>query len=294
MNQFETRYKSFGCEISPINLRKAIRINTLKVDEQVMVDRLKSERVKLEKIPWLKHAYFTDSKFSVGSTPEYLLGYYYIQEAASQFPVNVLNPTKDDFVLDMSAAPGGKTTQIAQWMGNEGKIIGLDIGSYRLNALKNNLERLGVQNVVLYQKDARYIDDLGFMFDKILLDAPCSGNYVREKEFFDIKTIEGFLDRQNLQKELLKAAMKVLKKDGILVYSTCSLEPEEDELVMEWFLTKYKNEAKLEKIDADIGDEGLTEIAGTKLNPEIAKCRRFWPPKTQTQGFFVAKIRKLN
>jgi len=195
----------------------------------------------------------------------------------------------------MSAAPGGKTTQMAQWMGNEGKIIGLDIGSYRLAALRNNLERLGVQNVALYQKDARYVDDLGFKFDKVLLDAPCSGNYVREKEFFQIKSIEGFLDRQNLQKELLKAALKVLKKDGILVYSTCSLEPEEDELVIQWMLDKFNGEVKLESIETEkkIGDDGLTEVFGTKLNPEIKKCRRFWPNKTQTQGFFVAKIRKI-
>ncbi len=291
MNVFEKRYQELGCRISKINLKKAIRINTLKVDEEEMVGRLRKEKVKLERIPWLRHAYYTDAKFSVGSTPEYLMGYYYIQEAASQFPVNVLDPKKDESVLDMSAAPGGKTTQIAQWMGNEGKIIALDIGTHRLTSLRNNLERLGVRNVAVYQKDARYADDLGLMFDKILLDAPCSGNYVWEEEFFGIKTVDGFLDRQNLQKELLRAALKVLKKDGVLVYSTCSLEPEEDELVIEWMLSKYDN-VKLESIDADIGDGGLTEVFGTKLNPEIAKCKRFWPNKTGTQGFFVAKIRK--
>jgi tRNA (cytosine40_48-C5)-methyltransferase len=292
MNIFEKRYESFGCQISPVELRQAIRVNTLKIDEHKLIKRLEREKVQLEKIPWLKYGYYADAEFSIGSTPEYLMGYYYKQEAASQFPVQVLNPNKEEFVLDMSAAPGGKTTQISQYMENQGKIIAVDIETHRLNALKNNLERLGIKNVIVVRKDARFIDDLGFLFDKILLDAPCAGNYAKDAEWFEKKTVEGFLERQNLQKELLKSAIRVLKKNGVLVYSTCSLEPEEDEVVIEWALKKFQD-IKLEEIEYNLGDNGLTEIFGQKLDPEIKKCKRFWPNRTGTQGFFVAKIRKI-
>jgi 16S rRNA C967 or C1407 C5-methylase (RsmB/RsmF family) len=160
-----------------------------------------------------------------------------------------------------------------------------------LESLRNNIERLGIKNTVLYKKDARFVSDLGLKFDKILLDASCSGNFADEENWFQIKSLEGIKERARLQRELLKAAVKVLKEDGTLVYSTCTLEPEENEMNINWLLNKYDN-LNTEPVNISIGDDGLTKVFGEKLNSEIKKCKRFWPHKTGTQGFFIAKIVK--
>jgi NOL1/NOP2/sun family putative RNA methylase len=294
MSLFLRRYQELGETFDPetIELRPSIRINKLKISDEEVLKRLKQEGVKLEKIPFLKNAYFFESKFSLGATPEYLQGYYYLQEAASQTPALVLDPSKDDLVLDMSAAPGGKTTQMADYMQNQGSIIALDSNANRLESLRNNIERLGVLNVVVYKKDARFASDLGLEFDKILLDAPCSGNFTDSPDWLKSKDLNGIKERSRLQKELLKSAVKVLKKGGVLVYSTCTLEPEENELNVDWLLKKYQN-LRLEAIDLEVGSKGLVNVFGTALNPEIKKCKRFWPHKSGTQGFFIAKFKKV-
>ncbi len=290
-NTLVKRYASLGYECKLITLEKSIRINTLKTTETKMISRLQELGVKLTKIPYTDFGYYYETTFSLGATSEYLQGYYYLQEAASQLPPKVLDPKPEDVVLDMCAAPGSKTTQIAQYMKNKGTLVALDADPRRLFALRNNLERCGVSNAMLYKKDSRFVFDLGMKFDKVLLDAPCSGNYVIEEEFFTKKSVDGIRERSRLQKELLKAAVKVLKKDGTLVYSTCSLEPEENEMNIDWLLDKYP-EMKLEETGLKIGDSGLTEVFGKKLNPEVSKCRRFWPTKTNTEGFFIAKLIK--
>jgi len=290
-NTLVKRYTSLGYDCKLISLKPSLRINSLKTTEEKIISRLKGLGVKLTKIQYTDFGYYYESKFSLGATSEYLQGYYYMQEAASQLPPQVLEPKPGDTILDMCAAPGSKTTQIAQYMKNEGTLVALDSDTRRLFALRNNLERCGVTNAVLYKKDSRFVFDLRLQFDKILLDAPCSGNYVVEQEFFTRKSVDGIRERSRLQKELLKAAIKVLKKNGTLVYSTCSLEPEENEMNIEWVLSKYP-EMKLEQVNLDIGDDGLTEVFGKKLNPEIKKCRRFWPTKTNTEGFFIAKLVK--
>jgi len=293
-NIFLKRYESLGCKCTKnIELRSTLRVNTLKISDKDIVRRLESLGAKLEKIPFTKYGYFYEAKFSLGATSEYLQGYYYIQELASQLPVQALDPMPGDIVLDMAASPGSKTTQIASWMENSGKIIALDIDSRRLSELRNNIERCGVKNVIIYKKDARFASDLKIEFDKVLLDAPCSGNYIIEKNFFLKKSIDGVRERARLQRELLKAAVKVLKSGGVMVYSTCSLEPEEDELNIDWLLKKYP---QMQLVDSGIGigDPGLTEAFGASLNPEIRKCRRLWPEKTGTEGFFIAKLLKIS
>ena len=148
------RYKEM-CEDFSLNVdvKNCLRVNTLKIDENVLLKRLRDKKIKLTKVPYLKHGYWYEAPFSMGSTPESLFGYYHLQDAASQIPVEILNPTNKDLVMDMCAAPGSKTSQIAQEMGNEGVIIALDIKKKRLEALKNNLERLGIKNTAIYQLD---------------------------------------------------------------------------------------------------------------------------------------------
>lgn len=292
-NPLIRRYSELGCECkNSIIPKKSLRINSLKISEEELVKRLTNLNVKLEKIHYLNDGYFYEADFSLSSTTEYLQGYFYIQESASQLPALSLNPLPNELVLDMCASPGSKTTQIAQLMKNTGTIIAIDIDSRRLMSLRNNLERCGIINTLVIKKDSRFIFDLGMQFDKILLDAPCSGNYAIEEEFFQKKSIPGIQERSRIQKELLKAAEKSLKKDGIIIYSTCSLEPEENELNINWFLKKFPN-MTLEDTGLSIGDEGLTTIFKEKLDKRISLCKRLWPEKTKTQGFFIAKLRKI-
>jgi len=287
------RYKALGQTFNPseTQIKKSLRVNTLKISEAKLVKRLEKKGVKLEKIKYLKNGYYYESEFSLGSTPEYLQGYYYLQEAASQLPVSVLNPVPGDIVLDMAAAPGSKTTQISQMMNNEGVVLALDIDKRRLLSLVSNLERLSAKNVVIYRLNARKADKLGIKFDKILLDAPCSGNFCVEKEFFSKRTVKDFEMKAETQKRLLETAVNCLKEGGTLVYSTCSLEPEEDELVIDWLLNKYPY-LKLEEINIDVGLQGLTKIFNNSVNEEIKKTKKLWPHLSGTEGFFIAKIRK--
>lgn len=296
MNFFLNRYKQLLGEnfqgLEKVSIKTCIRINSLKISDEDLTKRLNKQAVQLTKVDFLKTGYYVEkSDFSMGSTPEHLFGYYYIQESASQFAVQVLRPSAGEQVLDMAAAPGGKTTQMAEYMQNKGVVVALDILNLRLNSLKNNLERLGVNNALVYKKDARFVSDFGLMFDKILLDAPCSGNFIANKDWFMNRDLAGIKEKTRLQKELLKSAMMVLKPGGTLVYSTCSLEPEENELNIDWFLNKYREKIDLEKIEGP-GQAAYTEVFGQELDARVARCRRFWPHLSNTQGFFVAKLVK--
>ena len=265
------------------NNMKALRINTLKISEEKLVKILKKKGVKLKKIDFLDYGYTFESEFSMSSTPEYLKGYFYLQEAASQIPVQVLDCKLGDNILDMNAAPGSKTTQIAQYIKDKGSIVALDIVNKRISALNNNLERMGVETSVVYLKDSRYAEDFNIIFDKILIDAPCSGNYCVEKDWFTKRSKQDFLTKSEIQKQLLAEGFKILKKGGILVYSTCSLEKEEDEDVVEW---------ALENFDLEIVDTGL-KIGNPGCTDKTKLTKKFWPYKTGTQGFFVAKFKKF-
>lgn len=290
---FLHRYEQLGETFDPavVRTQSCLRVNTLKIVPAALQERLEAKGARLISIPFLENAFYYEASFSLGATPEYLLGYYYLQDAASQLPATVLGPSSHDIVLDMAASPGGKTTQMAQLMKNEGSIIALDVNSQRLSSLRNNCERLGVRNTLMIKKDARFCVDLKMQFTKVLLDAPCSGNFCVESAFFDVKTLQGIAERARLQKELFKAAVRVLAVDGTLVYSTCSLEPEENELIVQWALAKYP-EIELVASGLSVGDPGLISVFGQELSPEIRKCRRFWPHKTGTEGFFIAKFIK--
>jgi len=286
--KFLTRYEELGWEYKDVKPRQAIRINSINAKEVVVTKRLRSIGVKLEKIPFLKNGYWIQkSKFSVGATSEYLLGLYSIQEAAAQIPATLFTKLKDKIVLDACAAPGGKTVQLADLMQNTGAIIALDIKKRRLIASSNHLERCHVKNTIVYRMDARQVSRLKLKFDRILLDVSCSGNFVTDKDWFKKRTIKDVERNARLQREILTEAAKVLKDDGEIVYATCSLEPEENELNIDW-ATKTLN-LKVGKISC-YGEKALTNVFGKKLDSSIEHCRRIWPG--QTQGFFVCKLKK--
>jgi NOL1/NOP2/sun family putative RNA methylase len=290
---FLKRYEEMGEVFEPeeVKIKQALRVNTLKITEDELIKRLKTKGIKLEKIPYLKHGYFYETEFSLASTPEYLQGYFYIQNASSQIPPEILNPKSTEIVLDMAAAPGGKTTHLAQIMNNKGLIIALEENKSRIQSIANNLERLSIINVAIFKKDARFAQDLGLKFDKILLDAPCGGSFCVEKNYFKIRTQKDIDMMSRTQKDLLKSAYTCLNKGGEIVYSTCSLEAEENELVINWFIEEFKD-MKIEPINKDIGDYGITSFKNKQLNNELKKTRRIWPHKTGTDGFFVARLKK--
>ena len=285
------RYKEICSDFQQVQeVKRAIRVNTLKITDEKLVKRLTKKKVKLEKVPFLEHGYYSSADFSLSSMPEYLQGLFYMQDAASQIPVQMLELKPEEKVLDMCACPGSKTTQMAMAMKNEGVIVALDTNLQRLKVLQNNLERMGVSNVVTYKKDARFADDLGMKFDKVLLDAPCSGNYTQGSEWLEKRKPVDFKEKAKVQRQLFSAALKVLKPGGILIYSTCSLEPEEDEETINWALNRYEN-IKLMELPS-IGSSGITSYNGQQMNPELSRCIRMWPHKTETDGFFLCCIKK--
>jgi NOL1/NOP2/sun family putative RNA methylase len=287
---FRKRYAELGGEIAEVKSTPTLRVNTLKTTAKELIERLEKLGVKLERIQFTKNGYKFESKFSLGAITEYLLGYYYLQETAAQLPVEVLDPKPTDIVLDACAAPGGKTTQLATHMKNQGTIVAYELKPHRIPSLLMNLERCGITNTTVFEGNAVMASRLGIQFDKILLDAPCAGNYLTEPGWFEKRTLEGIHTSANIQRRLLSDCVNVLKPGGQLVYSTCSLEPEENELNIQWALENLP--VRLEKVNT-IGDPGLTEVFGKELHPDISMCKRFWPHKTNTEGFFIAKMVRL-
>jgi len=267
-------------------MRKSLRVNTLKTT----VKEIKS-RFELNQIPWCPEGFFID-KQAVGNTKEHFLGYIYIQGAASMIPPIVLNPKPNDLVLDMCASPGSKTSQLAAMMNNQGLILANDNKIERLKPLTLNLQRCGVSNAVITLMQGRLFKS---KFDKILLDAPCSGIGTIRKSY---KTIgmwnpNAIKKMSGVQRQLIDTAFNALNDQGSMVYSTCTLEPDEDEAVVNYLLEKYDN-AKLEKFSLDLKRGSLVEeFEGKTFSPEIKKCLKLWPQDNDTEGFFVAKIKKV-
>ncbi len=286
---FVDRYRRLSWEYREVNVRQAIRISIVNSKNPSDVEkRLRGLGLVLSKIPFLQNGYWVEkARFSVGATTEYLSGLYSIQEAAAQMPVMLFTELRVKAVLDACAAPGGKTTQLADLMGNSGVIVALDIETRRLIALSNQLERCRVKNVVVYENDSREISRFKTRYDRILLDLPCSGNFVTDKGWFGRRTLKDVERNAALQKEILATTEKMLKDDGEIVYSTCSLEPEENELNIDWAMRNLN--LRVERVDC-YGSEGLTDVLGLHLDNSIERCRRIWPG--ETQGFFLCKLKK--
>ncbi len=286
-----SRYDEF-VQYSLAWLRKCIRVNTIKIKVPELVKRLKPDWL-LEQVPWCKEGFWIKGeRTDIGNLVEHSLGYIYVQEAASMIPPVVLDPKPGDMVLDMCAAPGSKSSQIAQYMKNKGVLICNDVSGKRLAPLGINLQRCGVTNTIITLMEGWRFR--GFEFDKILVDAPCSGTGTIRKSLRTLKDWNPNSIRMmaNQQKKLLATAFDNLKSGGTVVYSTCTLEPEEDEAVVSWLLERYPN-AKLEEIELNLKrSEPVLEFGKDNYNPEVRKCLRIWPMDNDSEGFFVAKIKK--
>ncbi|MBS3108705.1 RsmB/NOP family class I SAM-dependent RNA methyltransferase [Candidatus Woesearchaeota archaeon] len=275
-------------EYSLKRLRKSFRVNTLKTD----VEEIKKRFNNLEQVPWCREGFWIKDVYGLGNTLEHFLGYIYIQESASMIPPVVLDAREHENVLDLCSSPGSKTTQIAAMMKNTGMIIANDNRQIKLKILNLNLERCGVLNNTVTLRDGAMFNNK--IFDRVLVDAPCSGIGTIRKSLDTLKIYNPHMSIKfaNVQKKLITAGFNCLKEKGVLVYSTCTLEPEEDEMVVDYLLDKFDN-ARLESIELDIKrSEPVMEYGKMKFNDDIKKCLRIWPQDNDTEGFFVAKIRK--
>ena len=274
-------------------LRRSMRVNTLKVTVPLVKARLE-KNWRLDPIPWCKEGFWIEGeRRDVGNLIEHCLGYIYIQEAASMIPPIVLDPKPGEMILDMCAAPGSKTTQIAQMMNNQGILIANDYKGLRLAPLGLNIQRMGITNAVTTLMQGRHFSNL--VFDRILVDAPCSGTGTVRKSFKILREWNPNVIKRlaGMQKQLLQTAIDNCKKGGVIVYSTCSLEPEENEGVIS-AIVRGNPQITIEPIELAL-KKGMPimEFEGESYHSDVAKCLRIWPHDNDTEGFFVAKLRKL-
>eukprot|EP01138_Halocafeteria_seosinensis_P008761 gb/GECG01008955.1/.p1 GENE.gb/GECG01008955.1/~~gb/GECG01008955.1/.p1 ORF type:complete len:1037 (+),score=246.51 gb/GECG01008955.1/:1-3111(+) len=305
-----------------------IRVNTLKTRRRELAQALINRGVNVDPLaPWSKVGLKVyESAVPIGATPEYLSGHYMLQSASSFWPCIALGVKPGERILDMAAAPGGKTTYIGQLMKNKGLLVANDSKRERTHALVANLHRMGMTNSIVCNYDGTQLPNVMTGFDRVLLDAPCTGLGVisRDPSIKSQKTYPDVLRMAHLQKKLLLAAIDCADADsktgGVVVYSTCSVSAEENEAVVDYALRKRyvkllpltphaainkkdkqpnnnnnddKEKDKQETEDLDVGLAGLTRHQHRRFHPSLTLSRRFYPHVHNMDGFFVAKLKKF-
>jgi 16S rRNA (cytosine1407-C5)-methyltransferase len=274
----------------------AIRVNTLKIDEAAARDRWplwygwEIAPVPFCAAGWQIHA--QDQR--IGETLEFQHGYYYIQDAASMLPAEMFSDQESPLVLDMAAAPGGKTTHLASRFEDRGVIVANDTSNKRIAALRSNLQTWGAMGVLITnapgERFGRWFPET---FDRVLVDAPCSGDTLRITTGRRLREVSD-TERANLcqrQGALLTSAFQAVRPGGEIVYSTCTMAPEEDEAILDELLRTYPGAAQIDVLDhLPVTAPGLTLAA---YDPQVERAIRLWPHLYQTSGFFAARIRKL-
>jgi len=274
-----------------------IRVNTLKARRRDVAQALINRGVNLDPLAkWSKVGLrIVDSTVPIGATPEYLAGHYILQSASSFLPCISLAPQPGEKVLDMASAPGGKTTYLAALMKNAGNLFANDFKKDRVKGLVANIHRLGVRNTIVLNHDGRDFPKVMGGFDRILLDAPCSGTGVIAKDHGAKQKLESEIKKcSHLQRELLLAAVDSIDVNsatgGYVVYSTCSMLVEENEAVLDYVL---KNRCvKLVETGLEFGVKGRTKYKDKRFHPSVELSRRFYPHVHNMDGFFVSKLKK--
>lgn len=287
--------KQYGNEIAKkifegykIKRKTTFRINTLKSNSVEIEKALNEKNFNFEKVDYIDHAYILNNgnEKDLEKLSIYEDGKIYVQSLSSMFPPIILNPKENADILDMAAAPGGKTTQIASLVQNKANITACEMNSIRAERLKYNIEKQGASSVYVMQKDSRQIDDF-FKFDQILLDAPCSGSGTLN---FDDINLEKYFTPRLIEKSiksqlaLLRKAINIVKPGGEIVYSTCSILEEENEKVLNEIL---KNE-NLKIVPINVEPNAQIPLLPTKIEGTICIL-----PNQFFEGFFVSKIQKI-
>jgi NOL1/NOP2/sun family putative RNA methylase len=280
-NQYDSKIVSKILEGYNAKRKVTLRVNTLKSSKEKVCKDLKNAKIEYSFVPWSENAIVIENALEVDlkKLTIYENGEIYLQSLSSMMPAIILNPQEKENILDMCAAPGGKTTQIAALSNNKAMITACEKNKIRAERLKYNLDKQGVKCVNCMQEDSRYLSDY-FSFDKILLDSPCSGSGtvgIFTKDFTKdlIKRSTAF------QETLLKKAIKLLKPGNELVYSTCSILKQENENI----ISKIKNEVEILPIDTKIIND-IPTLPST-VEGVLTVC-----PTDLYEGFFVAKLRK--
>ena len=263
------------------------RVNTLKSNKERIKEVLKNNNIEFEEVSWYDDAFIINNvqEADIQKLDIYENGEIYLQSLSSMLPPIVLDPKEGNDILDMAAAPGGKTTQIAALSSNKAHITACEMNNVRIEKLKYNVEKQGASCVYVMQKDSRQIDDF-FSFDQILLDSPCSGSGTLDAE--NEKTGKYFTEvlinkSTKAQYALLKKALKVLKRGQEMVYSTCSVLKEENEDIVRKVLKEMN--AEIVPIDENL----IKDLPILPVNLEGTLCVM---PNELYEGFYVAKIRK--
>ncbi len=281
--------------------KKSIRANTLKI-------RPNELKLLLEKKGWKIHQYRDHPEImqilsslnpgELGNSIEHVMGKYYIQEITSMMPILALNPKEEEMVLDLCASPGSKTTQAVALMKNKGNIFANDVSIGRVSILATNLERIGATNVVITRHDGLILCNkfkkLGIKFDKILLDAPCSGEGgLRANPRVYLEWSEKMLrSLAKTQKKLINACLEILKDDGELLYSTCTYAPEENESVIQHALNNFN--LKVEKINLPLKTRpGIKQWKDETYNNDMEMAVRIYHHDNDLEGFFLCKLKKI-
>jgi 16S rRNA (cytosine1407-C5)-methyltransferase len=286
--------KGFSGNKSPI-----IRINTLKTNVRDIMNYLKGLNVNFQRISFLPNSLIItnrDERF-FENLDIYKNGQIYFQGISSHLPVLFLDPKPNEKILDLCAAPGSKTTQMGILMENKGFILANEINEVRMQRLKYNLEKQGITICETLLNDGNLLEEkYNEYFDKVLIDAPCTAEgriNLKDKRSFGFWDEKKIRKHAKLQKRLVEKGLNLLKKGGTLIYSTCTLSPEENEMVVDFILEKYVGQLEIEKINLDFKYKLpiLSSFNEKQINPKVAYCLKAMPSQI-SEGFFIAKFRK--
>lgn len=296
--ELQTQVLESFCQKRPTTLR----VNTLKSTRDKVATTLLSLGLKFESPEWYPMAFIIsgdpfETLGLVMATEMYKNGEIYVQNLSSMIPPLVLDPQPGSRVLDIAAAPGSKTTQMAMMMEDSGEIIANDLSPIRIYKLKANLAGQGVTHTTTNRMPGQFLwKRFPHYFDKALVDAPCSLEgtiYTERPKSYAMWSVHKIKDLSQRQRYLLRSAISATKVGGEIVYSTCTLAPEENEGVIDWILAKENVEIVPVKIPGLVSSPGITQWGNAKpYDPRVTSCLRIYPTELM-EGFFVAKLRKI-